>query len=49
MNLSAAPEEAFAEEFDRVREIPELAGNIEKRGNRYYGIALADVPRLPRE
>ncbi|MFZ1102534.1 MAG: hypothetical protein WAN86_06770 [Hyphomicrobiaceae bacterium] len=49
MNLSAAPEEALAEEFDRVREIPELAGNIEKRGNRYHGIALADVPRLPRE
>jgi|KBSSwiStaDraftv2_1062776.scaffolds.fasta_scaffold100575_5 hypothetical protein len=48
MELTTASMEAFADEFDRVREIPELAGNIRKRGNRYYGIKLADttVPRL---
>ena len=34
--------------FDRLREIPELAGNIKKRGNRYYGIELVEsmVARL---
>jgi hypothetical protein len=47
-DLSASSQEAFGVEFDRVREIPELAGGIEKRGNRYYGITLVGtVPRLP--
>jgi hypothetical protein len=31
---------SFGDEFDRVREMPELAGKIRKFGNRYYGIAL---------
>jgi hypothetical protein len=33
---------AFALEFDRLREMPELANKIRKFGNRYYGIALMD-------
>jgi hypothetical protein len=47
--LSAVSADAFRDEFDNVREIPELAGNIRKQGNRYYGIALVDtnVSRLP--
>jgi hypothetical protein len=32
--------QAFGNEFDRVREMPELAGKIRKFGNRYYGIRL---------
>jgi hypothetical protein len=32
--------EVFADAFDRVREMPELAGKIRKFGNRYYGIRL---------
>jgi len=31
---------AFGDEFDRVRDMPELAGKIRKFGNRYYGIRL---------
>jgi hypothetical protein len=41
--------DAFADELDRVREIPELGGNIRKRGARYYGITVGDVPKLPSE
>jgi hypothetical protein len=32
--------EVFADAFDRVREMPELAGKIRKFGNRYYGLRL---------
>jgi hypothetical protein len=34
---------------DRLREVDELAGNIRKVGNSYYGIKLTDtnVTRLP--
>jgi len=32
----------FADEFDRVREVPQLAGKIRKFGSRYYGIGLVD-------
>jgi len=39
-NIRAAQRDAFGEEFDRVREVPELAGKIRKFGNRYYGIRL---------
>ena len=39
-NMNAAKCDAFGEEFDRVREVPELAGKIRKFGNRYYGIRL---------
>jgi hypothetical protein len=47
--LKAVTVEEFAETFDRMREIPEVAGNITKRGNRYYGIKLVDtkVAKLP--
>ena len=42
----------FGEEFDRVRDLPELTGKIRKFGNRYYGIALVEhassVARLKR-
>lgn len=34
--------DAFANEFDRVREVPQLDGKIRKFGNRYYGIGLVD-------
>jgi len=49
LELSAASVEAFAADFDRVRAVPELAGNIRKRGDLYYGIKLADEPKLLRE
>jgi len=47
--LKAMTVEAFAEAFDLMREIPEVAGNIKKFGNRYYGIKLVDtkVIKLP--
>ena len=47
--LRALHREAFASEFDRVRELPQLEGKIRKFGNRYYGIRLIDrkVARLP--
>jgi hypothetical protein len=41
--FTAHSAEAFAEEYDGVRWLPELAGNIEKQGNRYFGIALVDA------
>jgi hypothetical protein len=44
--MEASSEKAFADELDRLRAIPEIAGNIQKRDNRYYGIALA-AARLP--
>jgi hypothetical protein len=47
--LKAMTVEEFAEAFDRMREIPEVAGNIKKFGNRYHGIKLVDtkVAKLP--
>jgi hypothetical protein len=41
--------DAFAIEFDRMREVPQLEGKIRKFGNRYYGIRLIDrkVAKLP--
>jgi hypothetical protein len=38
----------FIEEFDRVREAPQLRGKIRKFGSRYYGIRLvnSNVARL---
>jgi hypothetical protein len=40
--------EAFGNEFDRVRELPQLEGKIRKFGSRYYGIRLIEkVARLP--
>jgi hypothetical protein len=40
---------SFANEFDRVREVPQLADKIRKFGSRYYGIRLgsSNVKRLP--
>jgi len=38
----AAALDGFATEFDRVREVPQLAGRIRKFGSRYYGIGLVD-------
>jgi hypothetical protein len=45
MQMGSAPvsADAFTDEFDNVREIPELAGNIRKQGNRYHGITLVDT------
>jgi hypothetical protein len=40
--LQALSVDAFADEFDRLREVPEIAGNVHKVGNRYYGIKLRD-------
>jgi len=41
--------DAFATEFDRVRELPQLEGKIRKFGTRYYGIRLfaGTVTQLP--
>jgi hypothetical protein len=46
--LHAITANAFVEEFDRVREAPELSGKIRKFGSRYYGIRLvnSNVARL---
>jgi hypothetical protein len=46
--LQATSLDAFTSEFDRVREVPQLAGQIRKFGSRYYGIGLVDrnVARL---
>jgi hypothetical protein len=40
---------AFNDEFDRVREVPQLSDKIRKFSNRYYGIRLvnSNVARLP--
>lgn len=38
--MRALSTEAFTAEFDRVRELPDLAGKIRKFGNPYYGIRL---------
>jgi hypothetical protein len=40
-NFGAMSLNAFAAEFDRLREMPELINKIRKFGNRYYGISLA--------
>lgn len=40
-DLPATTAKKFANEFDRVREMPELAGKIRKFGNRYYGISMS--------
>lgn len=47
--LRPHPVAAFASEFDRVRELPQLDGKIRKIGHRYYGIRLVagKVTRLP--
>ena len=47
--LHALSREAFANGFDRVRELPALAGKIRKVGRRYYGICLRgrEVGALP--
>jgi hypothetical protein len=47
--LKATSQPSFNEEFDRVREVPQLSGQIRKFGNRYYGIRLvnSNVARLP--
>src|SRR5262249_37574864 len=47
--LKAMTLEEFAETFDRMREMPEVAGNITKSGQQYYGIKLVDakVAKLP--
>lgn len=38
----------FTNEFDRMREVPQLSGKIRKFGNRYYGIRLvnSNIARL---
>ena len=38
--------QAFAEDFDRVRDMPEMAGKIRKFGTRYYGIRLVNYASL---
>jgi hypothetical protein len=47
--LQAMDADAFADAFDRLRELPEIAGNVRKLGSRYHGIALADakIAKLP--
>ena len=47
--LRAIPADDFADEFDRVREVPQLTGKIRKFSNRYYGIRLvnSNVAPLP--
>ena len=46
--LRATALDDFANEFDRVREVPQLTGKIRKFGTRYYGIRLvtSNVMRL---
>jgi hypothetical protein len=42
--FAALASTAFAEEFDRLRERPEVAGKIRKFASRYYGIRLIGNP-----
>ena len=46
--LQPVSRQRFADEFDRVREVPQLEGKIRKFGSRYYGIRLVDrkIPKL---
>lgn len=46
--LRGTARDDFANEFDRVREVPQLTGKIRKFGTRYYGIRLvtSNVMRL---
>jgi hypothetical protein len=46
--VRASTRDAFAQEFDRVRDAPEVSGKIRKFGSRYYGIRLvnSNVARL---
>ena len=46
--LHATALNEFANEFDRVREVPQLQGKIRKFGTRYYGVSLvtSNVMRL---
>ena len=46
--LHATALSEFVNEFDRMREVPQLVGKIRKFGNRYYGIRLvtSNVMRL---
>ena len=47
--LQPLSRQGFADEFDRVREVPQLEGKIRKFGSRYYGIRLVDrkIAKLP--
>lgn len=47
--LQAMTMDAFVQAFDRLRDVPDLAGSIQRFGNRYYGIKLVDrkVAKLP--
>ena len=46
--LRALPIDAFADAFDRLRELPQLAGKIRKFGRRHYGVRLvSNVAKLP--
>jgi hypothetical protein len=38
--LNPLPSDAFGEDFDRLRSLPEMGGKIRKFGSRYFGIAL---------
>ena len=42
--FAALASAAFAEEFDRLRERPEVAGKIRKFASRYYGLRLVGKP-----
>ena len=48
-NLRALSVEDFVDEFDRVRESPQLTGKIKKFGARYFGIAFMDSKRVRAE
>jgi hypothetical protein len=45
LNKAAMSLALFGAEFDRLREMPELAKKIRKFGNRYYGLALSKTFR----
>ena len=45
--LQPLSQEEFVDEFDRVRQSPELAGKIKKFGSRYFGIAFVQRKAPP--
>ena len=45
-SLRALSVELFVEEFDHIRESPQLAGKIKKFGTRYFGIAFVGSNRI---
>jgi hypothetical protein len=47
IDVVASTPDAFTDEFNRLRNLPELASTIRKAGERYYGLHLLRTSRVP--